>query len=79
VPFGAPYGEFGIYNTEYRTVVDLASRRYFFELATAPNVVWAELDRFDLGDGEPVRILDPDDVSLCGDVSDKFKPATIEF
>ena len=79
VPFGAPYGEFGIYNTEYRTVVDLASRRYFFELATAPNVVWAELDGFDLTGGEPVRILDPDDVSLCGDVSDKFKPATIEF
>ncbi|HEX4288469.1 MAG TPA: linear amide C-N hydrolase, partial [Trebonia sp.] len=25
VPFGAPYGDFGIYNTEYRTVIDLAS------------------------------------------------------
>jgi choloylglycine hydrolase len=79
VPFGAPYGDFGIYNTEYRTVIDLASRRYFFELATTPNVVWAELDRFDLTDGEPVRVLDPDDVALCGDVSGEFKPATIGF
>jgi penicillin V acylase-like amidase (Ntn superfamily) len=79
VPFGAPYGDFGIYNTEYRTVADLTRRRYFFELATAPNVVWAELDSFDLTGGEPVRVLDPDDISLCGDVSDQFKPAKVGF
>ena len=29
VPFGAPYTEFGVYNTEYRTVVDLTNRLYF--------------------------------------------------
>ena len=29
VPFGAPYTEFGVYNTEYRTVVDLTYRLYF--------------------------------------------------
>ena len=79
VPFGAPYGEFGIYNTEYRTVADLTNRRYFFELATTPNLVWAELDQFNLKDGEPVRILDPDDINLCGEVWDKFKPAEIAF
>lgn len=79
VPFGAPYDEFGIYNTEYRTVADLTNRRYFFELATAPNVVWAELDSFDLKDNEPVRVLDPTEISLCGDVSDKFTPARIGF
>ena len=28
VPFGAPYTEFGVYNTEYRTVVDLTYRLY---------------------------------------------------
>jgi penicillin V acylase-like amidase (Ntn superfamily) len=79
VPFGAPYGEFGIYNTEYRTVADLTNGRYFFELATTPNLLWAELDRFNLGDGQPVRTLDPDDINLCGEVSDKFKPAQIAF
>jgi penicillin V acylase-like amidase (Ntn superfamily) len=79
VPFGAPYDDFGIYNTEYRTVIDLAHRRYFFELATTPNVIWAELDRFDLTAGEPVRILNPDDIDLCGDVSDKFTSATVGF
>jgi penicillin V acylase-like amidase (Ntn superfamily) len=79
VPFGAPYGEFGIYNTEYRTVADLTNRRYFFELATTPNLVWAELDQFNLKDGEPVRILDPDDINLYGEVGDKFKPAELAF
>lgn len=28
VPFGAPYAEFGAYNTEYRTVCDLTNRMY---------------------------------------------------
>ena len=79
VPFGAPYGEFGVYNTEYRTVIDLTSRRYFFELSTTPSLIWADLDRFDLNDGQPVRVLDPDDVTLSGEVSDQFRPAEIAF
>lgn len=28
VPFGAPYHDFGVYNTEYRTVTDLTNRMY---------------------------------------------------
>jgi penicillin V acylase-like amidase (Ntn superfamily) len=72
VPFGAPYGEFGIYNTEYRTVCDLTNNRYFFELTTSPNVVWVDLGAFDLSPGAPVRTLDPDDITLSGDVSARF-------
>jgi penicillin V acylase-like amidase (Ntn superfamily) len=79
VPFGAPYGEFGVYNTEYRTVADLGGLRYFFELTTSPSLIWADLGRFDLSAGEPVRILDPDDMALCGDVSGRFRPAEIGF
>jgi choloylglycine hydrolase len=74
VPFGAPYGEFGIYNTEYRTVTDSTNRRYFFELTNSPNVIWAELDRFNLEAGAPVMQIDPDDITLSGDVSEKFTP-----
>jgi penicillin V acylase-like amidase (Ntn superfamily) len=79
VPFGAPYDGFGIYNTEYRTVTDLSSRRYFFELTTSPNVLWAELDQFDLNAGQPARVLDPGDIELCGDVSHQFQPARIAY
>ncbi|MFG2616793.1 linear amide C-N hydrolase [Streptomyces sp. NPDC048507] len=81
VPFGAPYreGRFRTYNTEYRTVCDLTARRYFFELATSPNLVWAGIDRFDLGAGAPVMTLDPGAVDLVGDVSGGFTPSPAPF
>ncbi|QDV59212.1 linear amide C-N hydrolase [Rosistilla oblonga] len=73
VPFGAPYKGFGIYNTEYRTVMNLTKLRYFFELTTSPNVIWADLLKFDLNPGAPVKVLDPDNIDLSGDVSSQFK------
>jgi penicillin V acylase-like amidase (Ntn superfamily) len=74
VPFGAPYTDFGVYNTEYRTVCDLTSRRYFFELTTAPNVIWADLGNLDFDPGAPVMTLEPDDIGLSGEVSGAFSP-----
>ncbi len=73
VPFGAPYKEPGsVYNTEYRTVLDLENRRYFFELTTNPSLIWLELGRFDLSPEAPVMSLDPRDAHLAGDVSERF-------
>ncbi|MBB3602142.1 choloylglycine hydrolase [Mycolicibacterium sp. BK556] len=77
VPFGAPYGDFGVYNTEYRTVTDLTNRMYFFELTTSPNVIWVDMDRLKL-DGEPVAV-NPYDESLVGDVTDRFAPHALLF
>jgi choloylglycine hydrolase len=74
VPFGAPYKDFGIYNTEYRTVTDLTNHRYYFELTTSPNVIWADLDAFALEPGASVMTLDPDDIDLAGNVSSRFDP-----
>jgi penicillin V acylase-like amidase (Ntn superfamily) len=79
VPFGAPYKSFGIYNTEYRTVMNLTDKRYYFELTTAPNVIWADLSKMNLAAGAPVRKLNPDDIALSGDVTDKFKAAKAPF
>jgi len=79
VPFGAPYKEFGIYNTEYRTVMNLTDKRYFFELSTAPNLIWADLLRMNLLPGAPTLTLNPDDIALSGDVTDKFKAAKVAF
>lgn len=73
VPFGAPYKGFGIYNTEYRTAADLTNKRYFFELTTSPNVIWTDLSKFDLRSGAPVLEINPDNIALSGDVTDKFK------
>lgn len=79
VPFGAPYESFGIYNTEYRTVMNLTDKRYYFELTTSPNVIWADLMKMDMSAGAPVMVLHPDDITLSGDVTSKFKPAKAVF
>ena len=76
VPFGAPYGEFGVYNTEYRTVVDSTNLRYFFELTTSPNLLWIDLANVDLSEGAAPRMLDPDDLALSGEVSDRMEALT---
>lgn len=75
VPFGAPYKGFGIYNTEYRTVIDLVQQRYYFELSTSPSVVWVDLKRFDLSPGADVQVLNPDNVDLTGNVTAGFGKA----
>ncbi|HTV39236.1 MAG TPA: linear amide C-N hydrolase [Candidatus Sulfotelmatobacter sp.] len=79
VPFGAPYEGLGTYNTEYRTVMDLTGKIYFFELTTSPNVVWADLRRFSLAPGSPVMALHPGDMDLTGNVSKDFKPINAPF
>jgi choloylglycine hydrolase len=80
VPFGAPNRAPGsLYNTEYRTVIDLTNRSYYFELTTAPNVIWTDLSKFDLTEGSPILLLDPDDINLTGDVTKNFKPGSIAY
>ncbi|MBA2114010.1 linear amide C-N hydrolase [Bremerella alba] len=75
VPFGAPYKSFGVYNTEYRTAMDLTNLRYFFELTTSPSVIWVDLKQLDLSSGAPVLQLDPyhNTLELSGNVSQKFQ------
>lgn len=79
VPFGAPYGDFGVYNTDYRSVMNLTERRYYFELTTGPNVIWADLDQFDLSEGAPTLALDPNNIALSGNVSQHFRSVPAPF
>lgn len=80
VPFGAPNNLPGtLYNTEYRTALDMTRLRYFFELADAPNVVWLSLADFNLKPGAPVLAFRPGDISVSGDVSSRFTPARAPF
>lgn len=80
VPFGAPNRAPGsLYNTEYRTAMDLTNGRYFFELTTSPNVIWADLSKFNLAEGQPIKLLHLDDVNLVGDVTGKFQTGTVKF
>lgn len=79
VPFGAPYKNFGIYNTEYRTAANLTDRIYYFELTNSPSVIWTNLSAMNLEPGQPVRVLDPDNVELSGNVIGSFRPAPAPF
>jgi penicillin V acylase-like amidase (Ntn superfamily) len=55
--------------------MNLTDRMYYFELTTSPNVIWADLAKMDGSAGAPVLVLNPADIALSGDVTDKFKPA----
>lgn len=80
VPFGAPYKNFGVYDTEYRTVTDLSSMRYFFELSTSPSVIWADLNKLDFSEGAPVTSIDPYAEFYNGDISEVFaEPAGVMY
>jgi penicillin V acylase-like amidase (Ntn superfamily) len=79
VPFGAPYGEFGVYNTEYRTVSDLTNRTYYFELTISPSTIWVNFDTVALADGGESVAIDPYDDTLTGDVSARFAPRQVDF
>ena len=80
MPFGAPNKAPGtLYNAEYRTALDLKNKVYFFELSTAPNVIWMNLKKFNLDSSAPVLALDPDNIALAGNVTDKFKRQARRF
>lgn len=79
VPFGAPYKGFGLYNTEYRTAANLTDKTYFFELTTSPSVIWTNLSAMNLEPGQPVRVLDPDNIELSGNVIGSFRAAPAPF
>ena len=58
IPFGAPVNG-STFDTEYRTVSNLTGKRYFFELTTAPNVIWTDLSKLNFSEGAPVHDAQP--------------------
>ena len=54
------------------TAADLTKLRYYFELTTSPNVIWTDMATINLDAGQPVRVLDPNNIALSGDVSGKY-------
>ncbi len=78
-----PYGiatseEPNISTTRWRTVVDHAALRYFFESALSPNTFWVELKNLDLSEGAPTLRLplgEGEKTVYAGDASAGFEPA----
>jgi len=59
-----------ISSTIWRTVADLNYNVYFFESTESPNVVWADLNKFNINEGSsPMKIALSTNWDLTGDVS----------
>ncbi|OMP56880.1 linear amide C-N hydrolase [Serratia marcescens] len=82
VPFGAPYkpkAGMAVYNTEYRTAINLRDKQYFFELTTRPDVAWVDLMKFDLSPGAPVMTFNPYQDEMNGDITSRFVRANAPY
>jgi len=77
-PFGAPVNG-STFDTEYRTISDLTGERYYFELTTAPNVIWVDLKKLNLAPGAPVMTLNPNNIDLSGNVGADLTKSTAPF
>ena len=78
VPFGTTHPELpNISSTLWRTVIDHDAKRYYFDSATNPSVIWLDLDKVDLNRGAnpmKLRLGVPGD-NLAGEVSAELKSA----
>ena len=62
--------------TLWRTVYDHDARRFYFESALRPSVIWVDLDKVNLAPGADVMKVDTlGPKILAGEVSSEFKPA----
>jgi len=62
--------------TIWTTISDLTNKVYYFNAVTSLNMVYAQLDKFNLEQGAPVMELDlVNNPDLAGDVTNDFKTA----
>ncbi|MGH7919459.1 MAG: linear amide C-N hydrolase [Candidatus Dormibacteraceae bacterium] len=75
VPPGAPYDDFEVFPTWWASAIDVTNRVYYIQTVSSPNLVWTSLDQLAIGEGDPVRSLDPLTPGLVGDISGDFASA----
>ena len=72
VPFGAPYRDFGTYDTHYRTIVDSSNVIYYWESTRSPNLFHINLQEINFENSE-VMELNPMNLLLHSKVNKEFK------
>jgi penicillin V acylase-like amidase (Ntn superfamily) len=60
-------------------VSDLIDKSYYFELTTAPNVIWVDLKKLNFDPGASVMTLNPNNVDLSGNVGADLAIASAPF
>ncbi|MEI6363421.1 MAG: linear amide C-N hydrolase [Actinomycetes bacterium] len=77
-PIGAPSGLVDHRTaTDWRTVSDLTNRTYYFESTRELSVLQTDLRKLDLRKGAPVRVLDPLNPALHGNVTKDYRPVAV--
>jgi choloylglycine hydrolase len=62
--------------TLWRAISDHSARRYYFESAIQPAVIWVDLESIDLSEGaSPMQVLINGPQQLAGDIASKMEPA----
>ena len=62
------------YPTWWTSVADLTNRIFYFYMTHNLNVIWVTLKDVDFSAGRPMRVIDPAQIDLVGDVTKKFVP-----
>lgn len=61
-----------VWPSQYQTALDHTHRIYYYSNMRIGNRLSIDLNKFNLNAGQPTKILDPNDPTLVGDVSNKF-------
>ncbi len=79
VPYGAVYHSLPgspNYPTWWTSAADLTNRIFYFHQTHSPNIIRVTLKDVDFTAGKPMRVLDPAQTDLAGDVTNKFVPVS---
>lgn len=70
VPFDAD--EYG--PTWWTSLTDVTNKVWYFDWSQNPNTIWVELKNLNFDEDQPVRVLNPRNPNLAGEVSRAFEP-----
>lgn len=60
------------WQTRWVSVADVTNRVFFFNSTSAPNIIWFDLKKMNFSEKAPVLSIDPVDIRLVGDVTQKL-------
>lgn len=75
VPYGAVYHSLPgspTYPTRWTSITDLTNRIFYFNAAHSHNTIRVMLKEIDFSAGKPIKVLDPAQIDLTGNVTKKF-------
>ncbi|MDR3476441.1 MAG: linear amide C-N hydrolase [Gammaproteobacteria bacterium] len=60
--------------TRWVSVADVTNNIYYFNSTSAPNIIWVDLNKMDFKEGAAVLSIDPTNIHLEGEITNKLAP-----